>query len=101
VDRDRQPRGMLPQRVPRLRMLTEREEPTADRVAGGLVPGLHQQLAVEEQLLVGERRTLERAAHERSDEIVLRLAAALRDQLGEARVDLAPRALRGPARRLV
>ena len=33
-------------------------------------------------------------------EVVLRIAATLRDQVGEARVDLAPCPLRGPARRL-
>ena len=47
--------GSVAQLLPLAAVLGEREQPAADRVARGLVAGLDEQLAVREQLHLGER----------------------------------------------
>ena len=48
--------GVARQLLPLGPVLAEREQAPADRVAGRLVPGFDQELAVRDELLVGERR---------------------------------------------
>ena len=66
--------GSVAQLLPLGRVLAEREQAAADRVARRLVAGLDEQLAVREQLLVGERRAVDRAVDQLAHEVVLRVA---------------------------
>ena len=56
-------------------MLAEREQSAADRVARRLVAGLDEQLAVREELLLGERLAVDRAADQLAHQIVLAVRA--------------------------
>ena len=85
LDRVGQQLGIVPELLPLGAVLAEREQPAADRVARRLVAGLDEQLAVREQLLVGERLTVDRAADQLAHEIVLRVAPALLDEPAEIR----------------
>ncbi len=76
-------------------MLAEGEQTPADGVARGLVARLDQELAVGEELLLGERHTVDLAANELADQIVLGVASALLDQTLEVSVQLAARAPEG------
>ena len=74
------------------RCSVEREQPAADRVAGGLVAGFDDQLAVREELQLGERLAVDLGGDELADDVVARLAPVPLDQLGEVRVHLDARA---------
>ena len=54
--------GSVAELLPLVGVLAEREQAAADRVAGRLVAGLDEQLAVRDELLLGERRAVDRAA---------------------------------------
>ena len=62
LDRVGQQLGLRPQLLPLVAVLGEREQPAADRVARGLVAGLDEELAVRDELLVGERLAVDLAA---------------------------------------
>jgi hypothetical protein len=81
-------------------VLAKGEQPPADGVARGLVARLDQELAVGEDLLVGERCSVDLAADELAHQIVLRVAPAERDQALEIGVQLAARAHEGLTGRL-
>ena len=79
-------------------VLAERQQAAADRVAGGLVAGLDEQLAIGEQLLLGERRAVDRSAQQVADKIFPRLRAPLLDEPLEIAAELArARSSCGPA----
>ena len=100
LDRVGQQLGAVAQLLPLAAVLGEREQPAADRVARRLVARLDEQLAVRDELLLGERRAVDLAADQLAHQVVLRVAAALVDQALEVGVHLAARPLDGLARRL-
>ena len=63
--------GVGPQLLPLVGKLTEGLHAPGDGVPGGLVAGLHQQLAVGDELLLGERHTVDLALHQLGDQVVL------------------------------
>ena len=92
--------GTGAQLLPLGRMLAERQQTAADGVAGGLVARLDQQLAVEDELLPGERPAVDLGVDQVAHQVVLRGAPALLDQPVEVGVHLAARPFDRPARRL-
>ncbi len=92
--------GIGAQLLPLVAVLAEREQPAADRVARRLVARLDEELAVRDELLLGERRPVDLAADQLAHQIVLRVAPALVDQAPEVGVHLAAGALDRLAGRL-
>ena len=94
LDRVGQQLGLVAQLLPLVAVLGEREQPAADRVARRLVARLDEELAVRDELLLGERlRRRSRRGSARSPD---RLAGSPRrcvDQLLEVGVQLAARPL--------
>ena len=88
LDRAGEQVGFGAEALPLVAVLVEREETAADRVAGGLVAGLDDQLAVREQLHLGERLAVDLGRDELAHDVVARLAAVPLDQLGEVGVHL-------------
>src|SRR5262245_37870988 len=91
---------MCAQLLPLAAVLAEGEQPPADRVPRGLVARLDRELARGEDLVVTERRSVDRGADQLAHEIVLRVAAALLDQTIEVGMQLPARAPDGLAGRL-
>ena len=101
LDRVGQQLGLVAQLLPLAAVLGEREQPAADRVARRLVAGFDEQLAVREQLLLGERRAVDLrvdAARSRGRRRGSRRRCSISSR--EVRVQLAARALDRLARRL-
>jgi hypothetical protein len=67
--------------APLVGMVAERLHAVADRVAGGLVAGHHEQHEERGELLVGERSPVDLGVQKLRGEIVLRLAPALGGEL--------------------
>src|SRR5439155_6716543 len=81
--------GVAAQLLPLVAVLAEGEQTPADRVARRLVPGLHQELAVGDQLLLVERLPLDLAADQLAHQVAPRVAAALVDERLEVGMQLA------------
>ncbi len=64
-------------------MLAQQLSPAADQVPGRLGAGDQQELAVREQVALGQRLAVQLAGHQVADHVVGRLPAALREQLAE------------------
>ena len=77
--------GMVAQLLPLVAVLAESEQAAADRVARGLVPRLHQELAVGDELLLVERLPLDLAPDQLAHQVVPRVAAAVVDEASGSR----------------
>src|SRR5262245_17498488 len=88
LDGVRQQLAAAPELLPLLRMLAEREQASADGVAGGLVAGLDEELAVQGELQAGERTAVDLGVDQLADQVVVRVVPALLDQAVEIGVHL-------------
>ena len=95
-----EPIGLVLQLVPRNRMLAERQQRSADRVAGRLVSRLDDQLAVGHELLGRERHTADLGAQQLAHEVVAWVAPVIVDDPIEIGVQLPPCPFDRLARRL-
>ena len=94
-DRAGEELGIALQALPLVAVLVEREQAAADRVAGGLVAGFDDELAVRQELHLGERLAVDLGGDELAHDVVARLAPVPLDQLGEIGVHLDAGAAQG------